>query len=151
MKALLRLLARAGTWAKRKLVYDEMEDMRSFYEKFKQPYATAPVWKYDHLRMGERERFMQEELDEFKTARENNDLAEMADALIDLVYVTKGTALELGLPWENLWQDVQRANMAKVIGKTKRNISFDVAKPPGWEPPNTLQILMEADNGSSNR
>jgi predicted HAD superfamily Cof-like phosphohydrolase len=129
-------------WLKRKFLYDEMEDVRAFYEKFKQPMAKTPTQKLvTERRVQERINFMQEELDEFKRDYERGDLAGMADALIDLVYVVKGTAIEMGLPWEELWLDVQRANMAKVIGTTHRGIKIDVTKPPGWVGPQTEAIL----------
>jgi predicted HAD superfamily Cof-like phosphohydrolase len=134
------------TFIKRMFFYDEMEDVRAFYEKFKQPISNHPTQRLvTSQRVHERIRFMQEELDEFKEAQGNNNLALMADALIDLVYVAKGTAIEMGLPWEDLWQDVQRANMAKVIGKTARGIDIDVCKPPGWVPPQTEAILDRAE------
>ena len=130
------------TTIKRKFFYDEMEDVRAFYEKFKQPMSSIPTQDLaTPERMQERIDFMQEELDEFKQGAQTRDMALMADSLIDLVYVVKGTAIEMGLPWEELWQDVQRANMAKVIGQTKRGIKIDVTKPPGWKGPETEAIL----------
>lgn len=71
------------------------------------------------------------------------DVPEMADALIDLTYFVKGTAIAMGLPWGHLFDDVHNCNMAKVRGTTKRGHSVDLAKPPGWEPPNTVAILQE--------
>jgi predicted HAD superfamily Cof-like phosphohydrolase len=135
-------------WFKRKFVYDEMEDLRAFYEKFQQPMGTIPAILSKRREM-ERFDFMNEELLEFAAAARSGDIAGMADALIDLVYVAKGTAIEMGLPWEELWQDVQRANMAKVIGATHRGHSFDVKKPEGWIGPMTMDILREHGYGSN--
>jgi len=129
-------------WLKRKFVYDEFEDVKAFYEKFGQPTREGPGIM-TRSRTAERINFMQEELNEFKVGAMKQDVPEMADALIDLVYVAKGTAIEMGLPWEALWQDVQRANMAKVPGMTSRGIVYDVKKPDGWEPPMTEEILKE--------
>jgi predicted HAD superfamily Cof-like phosphohydrolase len=77
------------------------------------------------------------------------DLPGIADALVDLAYVTYGTAHLHGLPWPALWADVQRANMtkerAKVDGSnSRRSSALDVIKPEGWTGPHTLEILMEA-------
>ena len=69
------------------------------------------------------------------------EMDEMADALIDLVYVAMGTAVMMGLPWQQLWDDVQRANMSKVRGTTHRGHTVDVSKPPGWVGPKTMEIL----------
>ena len=48
----------------------------------------------------------------------------------------------MGLPWQELWDDVQRANMAKERGTTKRGNVVDVMKPAGWQPPKTQEILV---------
>jgi predicted HAD superfamily Cof-like phosphohydrolase len=41
------------------------------------------------------------------------DLQQVADALVDLVYVALGTAHLHRLPWPDLFHEVQRANMSK--------------------------------------
>lgn len=43
----------------------------------------------------------------------HQNLEKIADGLIDLVYVAMGTAHLHGLPWPDLWREVQRANMSK--------------------------------------
>ena len=93
-----------------------------------------------------REKFMHEELDEFHGACANYDLAGAADALVDLVYVAMGTAAMMGLPWQELWDEVQRANMAKQRAlpdgsDSKRGSSLDVVKPMGWQPPDIKGVL----------
>lgn len=89
-----------------------------------------------------------EEVQEFKDALIAQDLPEAADALVDLVYVVLGTAAEMGLPWEELWADVHRANMEKERCKTesdsKRGSTADLMKPPGWKPPNGAAIIARA-------
>lgn len=126
---------------KRTFVYDEYDDVRAFYQKFGWGMGTKPA-PLHRARIIERTDFMQEELNEFKLGARNADLSAMADALVDLVYVAKGTALEMGLPWEELWQDVQRANMGKVPAATAR-MANDAIKPPGWVGPQTEDILMD--------
>lgn len=96
--------------------------------------------------MAFRVKFMREELDEFIEGLEEGDEAKMADALVDLVYVVLGTAHFRGYPWQQLWDDVQAANMRKVRAQSdgsdsKRGSSFDVVKPEGWVGPNTHEIL----------
>lgn len=121
---------------------NEHADVRSFHKKFNQLSGDAPR----HLtqrKLQERAAFLGEELQEFVNAAGVQDMAGMADALIDIVYVAIGTADMMGLPWRDLWDDVQRANMAKVRGKTHRNLPHaDVCKPPGWMPPRTMEILL---------
>ena len=123
--------------------FDAYEDVRKFNEKFGFLLRHRP----SHLtkrKLEERRAFMQEELDEFAKAAETQDLAELADALVDLVYVALGTAASLGLPWNDLWADVHRANMEKVRGVTSRGNKVDCMKPPGWVPPMGSAILEDA-------
>lgn len=118
-------------------------DVKTFQLKFGQLVHAEPT----HLtrrKLQERIDFLQEELDEFKKACDEQDLAEQADALVDLVYVALGTANMLGLPWKALWDDVQRANMAKVRGVGKRGHLVDCIKPEGWIGPQTMRILESA-------
>lgn len=95
-----------------------------------------------------RRRFLHEELEEFEEGMAEGDDTKMADALIDLVYIAMGTAHLAGYPWEELWNDVQRANMAKVRSfsveaTSDRGGKWDVIKPKGWQPPHTAEILAE--------
>lgn len=140
----------------------EFLEVKEFHEKFNQIVGAKP----QHLtrrKLAERANFLFEELMEFANASSllftrdgkfivdeigpDQDMALQADALIDLVYVAKGTAVMMGLPWSELWVDVQRANMAKVLGETPRSKAnpgqflMDVTKPEGWTPPNTTEIL----------
>jgi hypothetical protein len=77
------------------------------------------------------------------------DLPKIADSLVDLVYVTLGTAHLHGLPWGPLFAEVQRANMAKERARpdgsdSARGSSFDVVKPASWRPPAVIETLMKA-------
>ncbi len=118
-------------------------DVVEFNDKFGFGIRTSP----GHLtrrKLQERIDFMQEELNEFIEGVNKQNLAEQADALIDLAYVAMGTAHMLGLPWEQLWSDVHRANMAKVRGIGKRGHLNDCIKPADWVPPNTMGILIHS-------
>lgn len=96
--------------------------------------------------------FLQEELDEFRKACAEGDLEGAIDALLDLDYVLKGTALLMGVSpelWKRLFDDVQRANMAKERAtsandpRSKRGHSLDVVKPAGWVGPRGAAIIAE--------
>lgn len=125
-------------------VYTELADVRAFHEKFAVPMATEPSF-LDVEAADFRQRFMQEELDEFKEAVDQGDMLLAGDALVDLVYVVLGTALMMGLPWSAMWNEVQRANMAKErassAGQSKRGSALDVVKPAGWTPPDHSQFI----------
>ena len=115
-------------------------DVKVFALKFGHIVGEKP----GHLtrrKLAERIACMQEELDEFSAAADNCDLAGQADALVDLVYFALGTSVMLGLPWLELWDDVQRANMAKERGVGKRGFLVDCIKPHGWKGPKTEEIL----------
>lgn len=111
--------------------------------------AAGPTGlEQDKELMGFRKKFLEEELAEFAEGLDEQDIAKMADALVDLVYVALGTAHFLGIPWQALWDDVQAANMRKIRAQidgsdSKRGSKFDVVKPDGWVAPNTKGILQE--------
>lgn len=123
----------------------ELEDVRDLHVKFGILNFETP----GHLtkrKLRERVEAMREELEEFAEAADDEDMDGMVDALIDLVYFAKGTAVMLGLRyvWNRSWREVQRANMTKVRGVTHRGHAVDLVKPPGWRPPNHGPALHEA-------
>lgn len=61
------------------------------------------------------------------------NLVDIADAVVDSVYVNVGTALAFGIPIEQVFEIVRQANMAK-LGGPKREDGKQL-KPPGWIPP----------------
>lgn len=118
------------------------KDVFDFHEKFDLLRHRDPGPLTDR-KAYERVECMREELTEFIEAIEEGSLAKQADALVDLAYFVLGTAVMMGLPWDALWKEVQRANMSKVRGMTKRNHKVDVTKPPGWKPPRIMQVLVD--------
>ena len=129
----------------------ELRDVIEFQQLIGQklPPGSDPV----HLKqrtLAQRVVLLQEELDEFKAACVSQDLEELADALVDLVYVAKGTAALMNLPWHRHWAEVHRANMDKRPGVTKRGHEVDGAKPEGWEPPDHATILAQAGYDRAN-
>jgi len=89
--------------------------------------------------------FLEEELSELKSAYAANDLVEIADALVDIVYVALGTAHFYGLPFDELFEEVHQSNMTKIRAQhaveSKRNSGLDVIKPNGWRKPDLAIIL----------
>lgn len=120
----------------------------SFHRKFGLPIAGESADPHVISRdvAAFRWRFLMEEMGELLTAMNRDDLPGIADALVDLVYVALGTAHYYGLPWEDLFAEVQRANMTKERAasdgsNSKRSSALDVIKPPGWQPPQLAPIL----------
>tara|TARA_R110000868_G_scaffold356493_1_gene617979 strand:+ start:39 stop:443 length:405 start_codon:yes stop_codon:yes gene_type:complete len=123
------------------------QDIINFHNKFGLKYDGKPML-LDKNTTDFRIKFIQEELNELIESSNNNDIVGMADALVDIVYVAMGTAYMMGLPWQELWSEVQRSNMEKVralnSSESKRNTSLDVVKPKGWTPPNLELIISDA-------
>lgn len=94
-----------------------------------------------------RYRFLQEEMNELLRAYHEQDLTGVADALADLTYVALGTAHFCGLPFNEVFAEVQRANMQKerasgsFDNRSKRGHALDVVKPEGWQPPDVVGAL----------
>lgn len=117
-------------------------NVAEFHEKFGLPMGTADHLMQDPAAQEFRVKFLQEELDELKEALALGDKVGAFDALLDLAYVTYGTALFMGLDasqWSAGMHAVHSANMAKVrVAKaedSKRGSAFDVKKPAGWVGP----------------
>lgn len=72
-------------------------------------------------------------------------LAELADGLVDSVYVLLHAAHSLGIPFDACWDEVHRSNMAKVNsdGSVNRRKDGKILKPEGWQPPNLFAILSD--------
>ena len=88
---------------------------------------------------------MDEENKEYLEAAQNNDLAEVADALGDMLYILCGTILEHGMQHkiEEVFEEIQRSNMSK-LGKDGKPIYREdgkVLKGPEYFKPNIQAIL----------
>lgn len=110
-------------------------DVVRFHDKVTQPIKPDKPRLLPLLEMSQRVKFMNEELDELADAYINNDMVKVADALADLVYVALGTADLCSLPFDPIWSAVHKANMSKLPGMTKRGMTHDAIKPPGWRGP----------------
>lgn len=84
---------------------------------------------------------IEEEAREFAVATRANDVLEMIDALCDLLYVTYGAAVALGIDLEPFFEAVHQSNMAKVGGYRREDGKW--MKPAGWQPPDLQRILVE--------
>jgi len=138
MKKIAKMFRSLLNWI---LIDNEFQDVYDFHERFGLLRSTEPR----HLtvrKMSERVKFLREEVLELQKAVRTQDLAGQADALIDIVYVAKGTAVMLGLPWESLWEEIHGTNMKKQRGIGPRGFLNDVVKPRDWQPPHVNQILV---------
>ncbi len=94
----------------------------------------------EHLETEWRGGFLQEELDEMRAAFEKNDLPELADGIIDLIYVACGAANAMGVDLAPLFSAVHLANTKKLVGGVKDSTG-KMQKPEGWTPPDIAAEL----------
>lgn len=68
-----------------------------------------------------RQRILQEEIDELNAAQKSKNIVEVADAIIDCMYILIGTAEAFGLSQllEPMFDEVHRSNMSKLDAKGK--------------------------------
>lgn len=120
----------------------QINRVKEFHEKFKQPISTLPELPNDDRRTLRRE-LLREEYTEYTTAETANDLVEIADALADMVVIICGTALEYGIPLDIILKEVHRSNMSKLDNNGQPMYRDDgkVAKGPNYSPPNIKDIL----------
>lgn len=109
----------------------EMHTKFGFNEKVRE-FDKEKLQKFLEFRI----KFLQEELDEMKTAKTADDVV---DALIDLAVVAIGTLDAFDVDSYEAWDRVHAANMAKEVGiKESRPNPLglpDLIKPVGWYPP----------------
>lgn len=63
----------------------------------------------------------------------NRSIVKITDALVDILYVTIGTAVSMGIDLDEMFEIVHNANMKKEGGAIRPD--GKVLKPPGWIPP----------------
>jgi predicted HAD superfamily Cof-like phosphohydrolase len=118
-------------------VTKEQAMVAAFHRKFGTPPPERP--DLEHFPGELRVRLIQEESAEFAQAVAEGDLPEMVDALCDLLYVTYGAAVDLGVDLEPFFAAVHRTNMDKVGGHRRADGKW--VKPAGWRPPDVAGLL----------
>ena len=116
--------------------------VKIFMETFGQDVKNQPSFSTDKIN---KLRFdlIKEELDELKTALDNKDLLEVADALTDILYVTYGAGHAFGIDLDKCFEEVQNSNMSKLDenGKPIYNESGKVMKGPKYFKPDLSKFL----------
>lgn len=117
--------------------YDWPDDMHKMHDKYG---VHEVVENFDSEKLTKflefRANFLQEELDELKTATNPDDVV---DALIDLCVVAIGTLDLFKVDSHESWNRVWLSNLAKEVGvKASRPNKLglpDLIKPEGWKAP----------------
>lgn len=107
-----------------------------FHKAFGHPVAEKPgLDTYDTQRL--RVNLIDEEVTELDMALMRNDLVGVADALGDILYVTYGAAAVFGIPINEVFSAIHRANMSKLDADGKPIYREDgkILKPNGWVGP----------------
>lgn len=123
----------------------EQRMIKAFHEKYGAPSRSTPgmISLKDRMR---RARLIVSEAAEFLEAADNSDFVEMVDALADILVVTYGAAVELGVDLEPVFAEVHRSNMSKDGG-------FDaggkILKGSSFTPPDILAELRKQGYESS--
>ncbi len=117
---------------------DIYRDVLDFHEKMGCHIALAPQHysKRDPKALELCEKLLDEEVAEFKLAMRYGTPSAAANEAVDVVYVSVGNLIRLGLPFDRVWDAVHAANMRKSPqlngpDPTKPKI----LKPVGWVPP----------------
>lgn len=116
----------------------EQQMVFDFHKKYNCEHYDEPTVPSDRTLLL-RTRLITEEAGEFAAAASNKDLVGMIDALCDILYVTYGAAVVLGVDLEPFFAEVQRSNMTKDGGG--QDSGGKVVKGPNFEPPNLERIL----------
>lgn len=119
-----------------KTIRDMMVKVERFHHKILggNPLMDARRWQF-------RRDFLLEEIQEADEAYSAEEMHEVVDGLVDLVYVALGTLLEMGVPPDFPFDAVHEANMKKERGMTKRGEGKDAIKPEGWLPPDHRPLM----------
>lgn len=119
------------------------QDVVRWHATFNVPIGGTPTGKLDVERLQLRVNIMDEEWNELLDAMDAEDVVEIADACADLIVTVLGTAAEYGIPFDPVWDEVHRSNMAKLgpNGEIYRREDGKIKKPPGWTPPDIASVL----------
>lgn len=128
----------------------QLLQVQSMHLNFGISYSQLPIFTNEEREF--RIKAMQEELNEYRDAKNNN---ESLDAIIDLIVFALGTIERQG--WAPIFAEaftnVMRANNNKTVGvspNNKRNgFKLDLVKPEGWQAPDHTELLRKVynDNG----
>ena len=86
---------------------------------------------------------IKEELEELRIAIDTKNLAEVADALTDILYVTYGAGHAFGIDLDKCFDEVQQSNMSKLDdnGKPIYNDLGKVMKGPKYFKPDLRKFI----------
>ena len=118
------------------------EQVHEFHKAFKCNIGNVPSLPNEaerHIRKW----LLKEEYEEYLEGEANNDIVEIADGLVDMLYIIYGTGVSYGLPMDTLFDEVHLSNMSKLDNDGNPIFRADgkVLKGPNFFKPNIKNIL----------
>ena len=114
-----------------------VEQVKSFHRLFGTPISDSPVLikEKDFIR---RITLITSEVGELGDAVRQKDIVEIEDAIGDLLYVTFGMAVEMGLDIDRIFNEIHISNMSKSDknGKVIKDIGGKILKSKEYKPVN---------------
>jgi predicted HAD superfamily Cof-like phosphohydrolase len=122
----------------------QIEQLREFHQAFNLP-SRKNVTLIPINEFSLRNKLIVEEIDELFVAYCDSNLVEIADAIIDSMYVLIGTAIQFGMAdkLEQMFDEVHRSNMSKLDENGNPILGADgkVLKSNLFSPPNLDQFI----------
>lgn len=84
---------------------------------------------------------LREEVAEIETGMSEENLHDVVDGLVDIIYVAFGALVEMGVCVNGVFEEVHEANMRKARGINPKRPTDTVCKPGGWKPPDLAPYL----------
>ena len=118
-----------------------VNSVAAFMDLAGQPMHDAPALPSEDRRQLRRD-LLAEEFREYCEAESADDMTEIADALGDMMVIIAGTALEYGIPLDEVLIEIMRSNHDKFPdGIVRRRDDGKILKPEGWTPPDVEGVL----------
>jgi predicted HAD superfamily Cof-like phosphohydrolase len=133
------------------------DDVKLFHETYGQPAPEFPQM-LPVERHGLRTKLIRSEFQELSDGLLENDPVEVIDGAIDILYVTFGLLVEMGLDAQPFWDEVQASNMSKLgedgLPILSRGEDLDgeplgkVIKGPNYFKPDIRKLALEQGLGA---
>jgi len=120
-------------------VKNPFEDQKKFMSACDQTVESFNLKQYDMYTS-----LVTEEYQELMKAISDRNLVEQVDALVDILVVSMGSLISLGINPQEVWDEVMSTNFAKIddeTGKVRKREDGKVLKPQGWTPPEITRFI----------
>lgn len=124
----------------------QIEQVRKFHVSFGQPVLEVPtIPSIERIKL--RHKLLMEEANELNDAAVEGDIVEVADGIVDCLYILFGTAHEFGLAdlLNDMFKEVNRSNFSKLDkdGNAIYNEYGKVIKSELFTKPNLKEIIFK--------